>query len=140
MCYDHIQLFLHAVLLDNACHHIDGDFHSEGHLQGVRLHSWSRTLNRLHAIASRRMRSVATGCHWMLPYANAYHRMQTQANVSQNLPKRPQFFFPKKSEFHKALFIYYLLSFIYGGQKAPVYRRSRSLVGRFLGTVGNNLK
>jgi len=81
------------------------------------------------------MPSDAIGCHWMPPYANACHRMQTQANVSQNLPKRPQFFFPKKSEFHKALFIYYLLSFIYGGQKAPVYRRSRSLVGRFLAEV-----
>jgi hypothetical protein len=86
----------------------------------------------LLAIASRRMPSDAISSQRMRTHAIACKRKPMSAKICQN---DLSFSFPKSQSSIKLYLYIYLLSFIYGGQKAPVYRCSRSLVGRFLAEV-----
>ena len=83
--------------------------------------------------------SYAVTCHRKPLDAVASHRKQSDTIACHRNPEPTingwLFSFPKSRKLYKALFIYYLLSFIYGGLKSPVYRRCASLVRRFLAEV-----
>ena len=85
-----------------------------------------------YAVVCHRKPLDAIGCGRKPSQAFGCHRLPSEPRIDH---ERLAFSFPKSRKLYKALFIYYLLSSIYGGLKSPVYRRCASLVRRFLAEV-----